>query len=164
MLVCESVGDSATYKAVGNQICFFSEGKCTGFDTGMSSVHLLSFVCIWAHSQHSAYTPALCWPSQTGVHMVWSAWSHFYKSSAPWMLKIPDCTKMLDKWEQCVLRIVRSLPSRQSSFGCSDGPHWCLPRGTGYSCSFQHPGSWLCWSEPASARYLLNTGCSEAPA
>lgn len=30
MLVCESVGDSATYKAMGNQICFFSEGKCTG--------------------------------------------------------------------------------------------------------------------------------------
>lgn len=53
------------------------------------SVHLLSFVCIWAHSQHSACIPALCWPSQTGIHIVWSAW-HVTSKRA---VQLPGCTR-----------------------------------------------------------------------
>lgn len=50
MLVCDSVGDNAKYKAVGNQICFFLEGKHTGM-THRSEFSASAQLCLHLSTQ-----------------------------------------------------------------------------------------------------------------
>lgn len=134
--------------------------------TGVSSVHLLSFVCIWAHSQRSACTPALCWPRQTGVHMVWSAW-HVTSKRA---VQLPGCTRF-----QVVPRYwinENSVYQKQFDLFLLGGPAWdaqmvptgACPGAPGTAAAFSILGAGyaglsqllqgICWTQAAQKHQL----------